>query len=431
MLLWVEKYRPKSLAELIGNQKTVSRLREWAEEVKAGSAKKRALLLYGPPGSGKTSAAYAFAKELGYDIIESNASDTRTRDKIDRIVGSASNLGLIDPDKKGKLIILDEVDGIHGRSDYGGLSALKNIIKKTKEPLILLANDPWGLPSDFKALCEFLEFRSIDRRSILKVLKEISLEEGIKADEKALNIISSNANGDLRSAINDLQSLGQGGSIGLEDVSSLFMRDSELSVFKVLAQILKTDSCQRAREAMFDSDEDPETLLNWLVENVPLEYEDPEDLARAYAHLSRADVFLGRIKRRQDWRLLGYASDLMSCGVAVSKKKRYHKFVKYRYPAMFVMLARSRGRRNLTREISSKISKRCHVSTKIASKEFIPLLINLFRDIGKGSKLSSYFHFDLGEIEFFDPDNAKKIHDLSQRISAENITVKTVQTSLI
>jgi replication factor C large subunit len=208
------------------------------------------------------------------------------------------------------------------------------------------------------------------------------------------------------------------------------MRDSQLGIFKALAQIFKTNSCDRAREAVREVEEDPETLLNWLVENVPLEYEDSGDLARAYSSLSRADVFLGRIRRRQDWRLLGYTSDLMSCGVALSKKRRYGKFVRYQYPKVFAMLARTRARRNQVASIAKKISEKCHVSSKVAAREFIPTLKHLFKEIGSGAGLSSYFYFDQSDIEFFNPDNAKKIHEISQKILSDRVTVKTSQTSL-
>ncbi len=430
MQLWVEKYRPQSLDDLAGNPRTVGRLRAWVKEFKEGGAKKKALLLHGPPGSGKTTAAYALARELAFDIVETNASDFRTKDRINKVVGAASKTGLLIPQMVGKIILVDEVDGIHGRSDFGGVSALKGVIKVTREPMILLANDPWSLPPDFRNLCELIEFKRIDRRTILKVLKDIASKEGVVWEERALNIISSNANGDLRSAVNDLQSLGQGGRITMKDVSSLFMRDSELSIFMVLAQIFKTDSCDRAREAARESEEDPGTLLNWLTENIPLEYEDKGDLARAYNYLSRADVFLGRIRKRQDWKLLGYASDLMSCGVAVSKKKKYHKFVRYRYPQTFALLARSRARRNMEAAISSKVGRKVHVSKKVAAKEFIPLLRNLFRDQRNAAFLSTYFGFDEKDIEFFDPENARKIHETSQKILAEKITTKSTQTQL-
>ncbi len=430
MLLWVEKYRPKRLADLVGNPRTIKRLSEWVSEFEAGTAKKKALILYGPPGSGKTSAAHALTAELGYDIIETNASDVRTKDRVKKVVGTASSMGSLDPVKKGKLLLVDEVDGIHGKSDYGGLSAVKEIIKKTNEPILLLANNPWSLPPDFRALCELLEFKRIDRRSILKALKEIGVKEGIKTDEKTLSIIAMNANGDLRAAVNDFQALGIGGTITVLDAQSLFMRDSELTIFKALAQIFKTSNCDRAREAVFESDEDPETLLQWVGENLPQEYEDPGDLARAFNYLSRADVFLGRIKRRQDWRLLGYTSDLLSCGVAVSKRRDYNKFVRYQYPGIFALLARTRAKRNLMGDIAGKISRKCHVSSKVAAKEFVPMLERLFRDVHRAARLASYFGFDTKDIEYFDEENAKKIHETAEKLTEEKIKAKTIQMSL-
>ncbi|RMF90437.1 MAG: replication factor C large subunit [Methanobacteriota archaeon] len=430
MRLWVEKYRPQRLDQIAGNATSVKRLQAWVEEFRRGEAEKKALLLHGPPGSGKTSAAYALARELGYDIVETNASDIRTKTNIERVVGTASKMGGLDPGQKGRILLVDEVDGIHGRSDFGGLAAIKNIIRKTREPIVLLANDPWALPADFRGLCEALQFKRLDRRLVLRVLKEISAKEGIAADEKALATIATNANGDLRAAINDLQSLGQGGRIGVEDSASLFMRDSEEGIFKVLSRIFKTESCARAREAVYDLDEDPETILHWLAENLPREYEDPSDLARGFDSLSRADLFLGRIKKRQSWRLLGYASDLMTCGVSLSKRRRYHRFTRYQYPAFFAMLARTRAKRDLTAAVSAKISRRCHVSTKVAAQEFIPLVRALFRDPVRAARLSSYFGFEQREIELFDPDRAKEIYGEAQKITAERITTRGVQTAL-
>ncbi|HDH28593.1 MAG TPA: AAA family ATPase, partial [Euryarchaeota archaeon] len=171
MLLWVEKHRPQKLSDLVGNPRTLARISEWTHEFKDGEAKKKALLLHGPPGSGKTSAAIALSEELGFELVETNASDVRTKDAVERKVGFAASLASLDPESKGKIILIDEVDGIHGRSDFGGLAAVKKIIKSSKEPVILLANDAWSLPADFRALCELLEFKRIDRRAVLKVLK--------------------------------------------------------------------------------------------------------------------------------------------------------------------------------------------------------------------------------------------------------------------
>ncbi|MFQ5975349.1 MAG: replication factor C large subunit [Candidatus Hydrothermarchaeales archaeon] len=423
--LWSEEFRPQKILDVLGNPKAVNALMGWIGGWKEGKVSKNAVLLYGPTGTGKTSAAYSLANELNFDRIELNASDTRTKDVINRIVGSASSSGTLDIEKKRKIIIVDEVDGIHGRKDYGGLSALKNAIKKTRQPIILMANDPWSLPQDFRRLCLIVEFRKINQRTVLKTLKSICRRKGIEADERALKIIATNANGDLRSAINDLQALSVGNpDLKFSDIEILTLRDSETKIFHTIAQILKTNSCDRAREAMWDSNEQPETILNWIVENVPIEYTDPEDLARAFNYISRADVFMGRIIRRQSWGLLSYASDLMSVGVATSKKQKYHGFSKYQYPSTFALMARTRKERNLSNAISKKVSNVCHVSGKVAKAEFLPMLdIVLNNDPYMGARISSELELGLEEIESFvdDEKQAKHIYNASEDIRKEKL----------
>ncbi len=431
MLTWVEKHRPEKLEEIAGNPSAIKTIISWLKEWKKGRPKKRAILLYGPAGVGKTSCAYAIARELNSDIIELNASDFRTKDVINRVVGGATQSGLLSQEKAGKVIIIDEVDGIHGRAEYGGLSALIKLIKVTPYPIVLIANDPWKLSPEFRNLTQMVEFRKITERTVLHVLKEIARKEGIKADEKALKVIAANSGGDLRAAINDLQAVAQGkNKLEVGDVISLFMRDSEVKIFDVLVRILKTESIERAREALQDSEEDPETVLRWLVENVPIEYKNSEDLAKAMNYLSRADVFLGRIRRRQDWGLLKYAMDLMSAGVAKAKSSKYKGFTRYSYPKTFVMLARTKKSREETKELALKLqgregySNKIHASLKVIKQEFLPLAERIMENnIGMAAQLASELEFDLKDIEAFvkNKDKAKEIFQLSQKITQERL----------
>ncbi len=379
MQTWVEKYRPRTLKEVAGNTSAVSEVARWAEEWRRHLPEKRALLLYGPPGSGKTSTAYALAAELGCECIELNASDWRTREVIERIVGTASRTGSLKPGRK-KLIIIDEVDGIHGRAEYGGLAALRKLITQSSHPIVMIANNPWKLPADFRKLTRMVEFRRINQRTVLKVLKKICQAEGIQADEKVLRIIASASSGDLRSAINDLQALAEGRKkLEVRDAEVVSIRDTEVKIFETIQRVLKTGSIDRAVDAVSSSDEDPSTILSWLAENLPLEYRSADDLALAYSYLSRADVFYGRILRRQDWGLLRYMIELMSAGVAVAKKQKYRGYTKYRYPEVFVLMAGRKGEKQKFKALAEKLkeSRILHASSREIEQEYIPLLMHI------------------------------------------------------
>jgi replication factor C large subunit len=423
-MTWVEKYRPASLKHVAGNPGAIKKLVSWVEGWKAGIPEKKAALLYGPPGTGKTSAAYALAGDMNYDIIELNASDTRTRDIVNRIVGSASTSGTLSPGK-GKVITLDEVDGIHGRSDYGGLGALKNWIRGSHHPIVLIANDPWSLPREFRALCEMVEFRKIDQRTVLRILKDVCTKEGIETKERVLKIIATNSGGDLRSAINDLQSLTVGKEkLSTRDLDALKMRDSKIRIFDTLRMIFKTTSIDRAREAVFDSEEDQDTIMKWIVENLPLEYEDPEDLKAAFDCISRADVFMGRISKRQDWSLLKYVTDLMSAGVAMSKKETYKKFTRYQYPKTFIVYARTKKKRAIMGTVAEKMHEKCHGSKGLMEREFFPMFKIVFtKDPDMGANIASQMELNREEIQFFvgEEGPAKKIEKRAQDITAERI----------
>jgi len=425
----VEKYRPEKLEDIAGNPKAVRLLVDWMEKWKEGRHKKKSVLLHGPAGVGKTSAAYALARELNSDYIELNASDFRTRDVINRVVGSASKSGLLD-DYSGRIIIVDEVDGIHGKADYGGLSALMKLIQATSHPIVMIANDPYRLSKEFRALTEMVEFRKIKERTVQHVLKEVAGEEGIKASDKVLKVIAANSGGDLRAALNDFQAVSQGREeVNLSDVEILYMRDSEINIFNVLARILKTDSIDRAREALRESQEDPETVFKWLVENVPLEYKEGDDLARAMNYLSRADVFLGRVRRRQDWTLMKYSLDLMSAGVASAKKKKYKGFTRYSYPQTFVLMARTKKSRkenlNLARKIQGKegYTNRVHSSVREIRQNFLPMVeVIMENNREMGARLASELELDEEDLKtLVREEKGKKIFQLSQEITRERL----------
>ncbi|MCS7130213.1 MAG: replication factor C large subunit [Archaeoglobaceae archaeon] len=435
-MLWTEKYRPKTLNDVMAGKETISKVLEWAKNWQKGAWKP--LLLAGPPGIGKTSLAMAIANTMKWEFVEMNASDQRNWEIINKIVGEGafnetiSDEGEFLSSRSGrlKLIVLDEVDNIHKKEDVGGESALIRIIKrKPRQPIILIANDPYQLSPELRKLCEFIEFRRLTKTQILKVLQEICAREGIECEKEALQEIAENAGGDLRAAINDLQAIAEGKKeISVEDVI-VSKRTQEVDVFKVLQKIFKTNYSPYGDAMLLD--ESPEDLIQWIEENLPLEYSG-EDLFRGYLALSRADIFISRVKKRQFYRLWKYATYLMTNGVQQMREETKSGFTKYKRPQTWQFLFQTKQKRELKDGILKKISNFSHLSTKKAKSEILPILTVLLKnlDIERSAKIAVFYQFNREELEFLVGEKAEEIIKFIEENKLHRIDESWVSTEI-
>ena len=153
---WILKYIPANCSDVVGQDTAVGRLKDFVEKFKVKSSGKKAMFLYGPPGCGKTVSVYAIAKDLELEIIELNASDFRNKDHISSILGSATQqMSLF---ARGKLILVDEVDGISGTKDRGGLLELSKVIEKSSFPIIVVGENPYDQKMKaMRKICELVE----------------------------------------------------------------------------------------------------------------------------------------------------------------------------------------------------------------------------------------------------------------------------------
>jgi len=387
---WTEKYRPKSLDEIAGNKKAIKQLRDWAEQWQHGAPQHKAVVLSGMAGIGKTSAAHALAHDYGWEIVELNASDTRSGDTIRRVALSGavtetfSQSGdyLTSGSGGRKLIFFDEADNLYETAgDKGGKRAIIDTIKATKQPIVLVVNDYYrlvkgnGVP--LRSLCRHIQFWPV-RDEMQHILHNICREEGVILTQDALRHLAVEAAGDARSAINDLQTVCQGKQqVGAESLKALGYRNRETKIFDGLRNIFRARDLQTASEIAWSIDEPPDYLILWMDENIPLEYKKPVDLAAAYHYLAAADVFLGRTRRRQHYALWRYASDLMFGGVAVAKSRAYPGSRQYRFPSYLRKMSASKATRTLRRSLTAKIGRYAHMSAK-KTAGMLPLLQRLW-----------------------------------------------------
>lgn len=227
--LWTVKYAPTTMSQICGNKGQVEKIQKWLQgwpkshrtgfqmPGKDGFGTYRAIIIHGPPGIGKTTAAYLAAKLEGYDIIESNASDTRSKKMVESGLGDVLNntsmLGFfagdgkdVDLKKKKIVLIMDEVDGMSA-GDRGGVGALAKVCKKTDIPLILICNDrklPKMKPFDF--VTYDIPFRRPTVDQVRSRVATICHREGLKLSKEAMDALIEGSNKDIRQIINMLSS---------------------------------------------------------------------------------------------------------------------------------------------------------------------------------------------------------------------------------
>ncbi|AKB37243.1 Replication factor C large subunit [Methanosarcina siciliae C2J] len=423
---WAEKYRPRTLEDVVGNKKAVRDFRAWAEEWQSGIPETRAVILYGPAGIGKTSSAHALARDMEWDVIELNASDQRTAGVIEKIAGSAASMNSLFGSKR--LIILDEADNIHGTADRGGMRAISGIIKGTLQPIVLIANDIYGLTPAIRNLCLEIKFGSVQSRSMVPALKKVCKAEEVNCSQEALLQIAENAGGDFRSAMNDLQAAANGKEkLEVEDIGTA-ERDVKENIFKAMQKIFKSTDCRKALESAYGLDESPEDLVHWIDENLPIQYArkdgNLEDIRTGFGYISKADLYLGRVKKRQNYRMWRYASMLMVCGAALSKTKPYPGFIKYQQPSLWKRLGQTRSKRDMRDNIASKIGEHSFESMHYSRNNLLEFYSRMLKDEESAVEVTANLRLELEELMYLTGSTKaskklQKIYDEAQKLLEE------------
>ena len=360
-LPWPELYRPKRLEYVVGNVETLRTIKAWVLSWKNGIPEKRAILLIGPPGTGKTATVGALANELDMELVEFNSSDKRNRDSIETLVWRAASQQTLDG--RPRIILLDEVDGLSGTSDRGGVGAISKVINDTVHPIIMTANDPESPRlKDLLKICKVITFNPIEHDKIIDVLYNIVKQISVDISHDTLNEIAETSAGDLRAAISDLEAYVKRGktSVSISPTS----RDTRYGTEDTLQKFFMTQDAKIARRILSESELDYDSILLWLEENLQLHMLSSEELEQGFEGLSLADLILGRIMRDQNWKLLAYFFDMLATGVAGSRTATPYRRVSYSRPTWPLLVWQGNRSREKRAEVLSSISRISGVSKR-------------------------------------------------------------------
>ncbi|WP_457557724.1 AAA family ATPase [Candidatus Harpocratesius sp.] len=360
---WVEKYRPQTSKDMVGFEDVIVKLQKFIEDflelrkkyhvlkkqiksasngpidkkidlkfksIKSKLANKTAAMLIGPPGIGKTTIVYALARDYHLSVIELNASDVRTEEavneKLRETVRNTNLLTFTQKTVKGKLILIDEVDGIHGRNDRGGVAAVKKIISISRYPVIMTCNfkDYRRFGDLYKLSAPLLELTPAKPEHISLILKKIVLKEHIEISSEQIKKIAERSQGDYRSAINDLQALAQG-TLKIQDdqLDTINMRRDHVGhIQEMMVNFFQQETIRNAKRNLNEIESKDITFNNiglWINENIFNFLTKKEELFHGYQNFAFADRILGYIGRTQDYAHLSYYYDILSGGLCFAK----------------------------------------------------------------------------------------------------------------
>jgi replication factor C large subunit len=293
-----ERVRPKKIGSMIGNEQARLDLVKWLKHWKVGT---KPILLTGPPGVGKSTAVYAVASEFGYTVIEYNASDVRTRDRLrEALAPTLENSTVLGGEKL--MVFLDEIDGLLGRSDYAGMDYVLDFIENSTIPLAMAANlEETQKIKKIEQKSQVLRFRPVGTDLLLIYLRGICAGERIQVSDETLQLVAKNSRGDVRQALNSIQTL-SGHKIVGGKTDHQFMSDSA-----ALDTIFRAENLEQALLLMRQYDAQPYDKIRAIFDSiVSAKNLSVDSRSESLDLAAKADMLLGKINREQSWRLLRY-----------------------------------------------------------------------------------------------------------------------------
>ncbi len=408
--MWSEKYRIKEIDDFIGNEQSRLDVIKWSKNWIKGM---KPLLIMGPPGTGKTSFVISLAKYFNYDLVELNASDFRNKGNLDLIVNPLMMNNSIFGKKL--LLFFDEVDGISGRDDTGGLPYLISVLKNSSIPIIMAANSKNSKIKEVIKNSKTIEFKSLSPFDCYLLLQRLLFKEGrsLKKIEK-LELIEK-SDGDIRTLLNLLQAKVDGEYdslkfanrvISMEESINLFFTVVDSSELKTI--LYRSDLLYMSPKFGASPDERARDIVSALFSSIMAnEKKIPiETMAKILASLSEFDLYVNKIFENRNWRLLRYANDILISKLFDITRGLPIKYNQYSIPFPLIGSIFIRGQS--TRLLGKSLSKNFHTSSsEFGLFYYLPLLL-ILKDFSSDIFFNTSDDSKLNEILIKEKDRLRK-----------------------
>jgi len=263
------------------------------------------------------------------------------------------------------MIFVDEVDGIHGRSDYGGVEALVDILKEPTVPIVLAANSETSdKMKSIKKVTTTVKMRPIPPRLMRFYLEEILRREGASLKIGSVIKLVLDSRGDIRSMLNSAQAI----VWGFEPQSDRSYETTDIEA--TVNAFFKAKSLDEATIILYSLRIDPQEKINAFYSSVITSTISKKDMQEMLDVISEADMLYGKIIRNQEWRLLRYLDSILL--------KLYKEGIQVRYSQYnlsWPLLNRLRWDGRALKELALIFSKKMHISRSTFSIFYLPYIL--------------------------------------------------------